>query len=92
MDEQAAARMADYESSVAKARTQANAERGKLQAEAVGRDHAIMDAARAAAHAALEASRQKLDADAASARKELGPRAEEIARSIAKKILGREVA
>jgi F-type H+-transporting ATPase subunit b len=92
MDEEAAARMADYESSVAKARAKANAERGKLQAEAVGRDHEIIEAARTATQASLDEARKKLEADADVARKQLEPRAEEIARSIAKKILGREVA
>ena len=92
MDERAAARMADYEASVAKARAKANAERGKLQAEAVGRDHEIAEAARTATQASLDQARKKLEVDADAARKELAPRAEAIARSIAKKILGREVA
>jgi F-type H+-transporting ATPase subunit b len=92
MDEEAQARLADYENSLAQARSKANAERAKLQAEAVKRDHEITDAARGATQAALDEARGKLDKDAAAARAQLEPRAQEIARSIFKKILGREAA
>ena len=92
MDEQATARMADYEASVAKARAKANAERGKLQGEAVKRDHEIQEAARAATQSAIADARTRLDVDATAARAQLEPRAQEMGRSIAKKILGREVA
>jgi F0F1-type ATP synthase membrane subunit b/b' len=40
----------------------------------------------------VESARQTLGNEAATARKTLEPRAQEIARSIAQKILGREVA
>jgi F-type H+-transporting ATPase subunit b len=92
MEEEAAARMADYEQSLSKARTKANAERGKLQGDAVKRDHEIIEAARAATQKSLEEARHTIDAEATAARRELEPRAQEIARSIFKKILGREAA
>jgi F-type H+-transporting ATPase subunit b len=92
LDEEAAARLADYESSLAAAKSRASAERSKLQGEAVAREHAISDAARAKTQDALEAARKKLAADAAAARAQLEPRAQEIARGIFKKILGREAA
>lgn len=92
LDEEAAARLADYESSLASAKSRASAERGKLQSEAVAREHAITDAARAKTQDALDAARKKLAADAAAARAQLEPRAQEIARGIFKKILGREAA
>ena len=92
MDEEAAARIADYEQSIAQARTKANAERGRIQGDAVKKDAEIIEAARAATQSAIGDARSRLDADAAAARTQLEPRAQEIGRSIAKKILGREVA
>ena len=92
LDEEAQARLADYETSFAAARGRASAERGKLQSEGVAREREILAAAREATQTALEAARKKLGADAAETRKQLEPRAQEIARSIARKILGREVA
>ena len=92
MDEEAAARLADYQQSLAQARSKAGGERARLQGEAVKRDHEITEAARAATQASLEQARSRLDADATVARSQLEPRAQEIAKSIAKKILGREVA
>jgi F-type H+-transporting ATPase subunit b len=92
MDEEAAARLADYEHKLAQARARANAERAKLQGEAVARDHEITDAARASVQSAIEKARAELDAGATRARAQLEPRAQEIARAIFKKILGREAA
>jgi F-type H+-transporting ATPase subunit b len=92
MDEEGAARLADYEAQLAQARSKANAERAKLQSEAVARDHEISEAARAATQRALDAARAQLDKDAAAARALLEPRAQEIARAIFKKVLGREAA
>ncbi len=92
MDEEAKARVADYEQAFAAARGKANAERGKLQSEAVAREREITDAARKTTVAAVDEARRKIAADAEAARRQLEPRAQEIARSIARKILGREVA
>jgi F0F1-type ATP synthase membrane subunit b/b' len=92
MEEEAAAKVAGYDQAFAQARSRAGAERTKLQSEAVGRERQILDAARTSTGAALEQARKKLAADAAAARAQLEPRAQEIARAIARKILGREVA
>ena len=92
LDEEAQARLADYESTFAAARARAGAERNKLQSEAVAREREILDAARGSTQGELESARTRLAADAAATRKQLEPRAQEIARSIAHKILGREVA
>ena len=92
LDEEAHARMADYDKSFAAARARAGGERAKLQGEAVARERAITDAARKATQEALDAARAKLAQDADATRKQLAPRTQEIARTIAKKILGREVA
>jgi F-type H+-transporting ATPase subunit b len=92
MGEEAEARLVEYQQSLVKARSKAGGERAKLQGEAVARDHEITEAARVATQASLEQARARLDADAKAARAQLEPRAQEIAKSIAKKILGREVA
>ena len=92
LQEEGAARMADYENRLSEARHQANQERSKLQAEAVKRDGEITAAARNATQAALESARAKLETEAEATRQQLEPRAQEIGRSIARKILGREVA
>lgn len=92
MDEEARAKIADYETRLARARVGANEERLKLRAEAAQREHEITDAARAKTHAAVDEARRKLDTEARDARKALEPRIAEIARAAAKKVLGREVA
>jgi F-type H+-transporting ATPase subunit b len=92
LDEEAQARLADYDSAFASARVRAGTERTKLQSEGVAREREILAAAREATQAQLEAARRKLAGDAAETRRQLEPRAQEIARSIARKILGREVA
>jgi F-type H+-transporting ATPase subunit b len=92
MDEEAAARLADYQHALTQARSKASAERGRLQGDAVKRDHEITEAARVATQSALEQARARLDTDAKAARAQLEPRAQDIAKAIAKKILGREVA
>lgn len=92
MDDEARAKIADYEVRFAKARTRANDERAKVRAEATNREREITDAARKETEVTLDAARRTLDKDAEGARQALAPRADEIARSIVKKVLGREVA
>jgi F-type H+-transporting ATPase subunit b len=92
MDDEAKAKIVDYDARFAKARTRANDERAKVRAEAASREREITDAARKDTDATLEAARKSLETDATAARQALAPRADEIARSIVKKVLGREVA
>ncbi|HKA89648.1 MAG TPA: ATP synthase F0 subunit B [Haliangiales bacterium] len=92
MDEEAQAKMAEYDHAFNAARTKANLERAKLQAEAVAREREIVEAARKATVEALDAAHASIARDAEGARAELQPRTREIAREIATKILGREVA
>lgn len=91
MDEEARGRMGDFDASLARAKVRANEERTKLRQEATERERSITDAARAKTQAALEASRVTLGKEAAAARAELAPRADQIAREMASKVLGREV-
>lgn len=92
MDDEARAKVADYDAKYTAARTRAQDERGKVRAEAALREREISDAARRETEAAVTTARAKLETDAATARAELAPRADEIARTIVKKVLGREVA
>jgi F-type H+-transporting ATPase subunit b len=92
MDEEARARVADYDERFARAVTRANDERGKLAADAHRLQQEIVERARTETHGAVEQARTKLEAEAQGARAALEPRAQEIARDIGKKILGREVA
>ena len=92
MEDQAKAQITDYETRFAKAKSKANDERAKVRNEAAERERDITDAARKQTEAAVESARQTLHGEADAARKSLEPRAQEIARSIAKKVLGREVA
>ena len=91
MEEEAQAKVAEYTQAFNAAKSKANAERAKLQAEAVERERAIVEAARKTNAEAIERARAQIVADAEVARTELQPRARDIARDIAKKMLGREV-
>jgi F-type H+-transporting ATPase subunit b len=92
MEEEAAAKMAEYGQAFNAAKSKANAERGKLQSEAVAREGEIIAATRASVQKATEEAQTKLAADAKAARAQLEPRAQELARTIAEKVLGRKVA
>ncbi len=92
MEDQAKAQIVDYETRFAKAKTKANDERAKVRNEASERERDITDAARKETETAIEGARQTLGVEADAARKSLEPRAQEIARTIFKKVLGREVA
>jgi F0F1-type ATP synthase membrane subunit b/b' len=92
MEDQAKAQVVDYETRFAKAKTKANDERAKVRNEAAERERDITDAARRETETAVESARKTLDVEASAARKSLEPRAQEIARTIASKVLGREVA
>src|SRR5262249_9341329 len=82
MDEEATAKIAEYEHAFNAARSKANLERAKLQAEAVVREREITEAARAATTQALDEARARVSKEAEAARAELAPRAKEIARDI----------
>jgi F-type H+-transporting ATPase subunit b len=92
MEDQAKAQIGDYDARFAKAKTKANDERAKVRNEAAERERQITEAARKETEGAIESARKTLNVDAQAARKSLEPRAQEIARAIFKKVLGREVA
>ena len=92
MTAQADAKLADYEKQLAMARSRANDEGRKVRAEAAAHEKQVTDAARADAQKALDEAGAKMRADTEAARGQLLPQADAIARQIASKLLGREVA
>lgn len=91
-DEEARAKIADYDARFAKARATAGGERQALRGEATERERAVVQAAIAKANDAIARARVTIQADATRARTELAPRAAELGRQIARRLLGREVA
>ncbi len=92
MGEEADARMADYEDRLAKARDRALDEQRKIRAEATAHQREVTDKAREQALSAMEQSFVAVREQTDAARADLMPRADELARDIASRLLGREVA
>jgi F-type H+-transporting ATPase subunit b len=86
------AKLADYEKKLAAARTKGNDEGRKVRAEATAHEREVTDKARAAAQTAIDEAQAKMRAETDAARAELMPQAGAIARQIASRLLGREVA
>lgn len=91
-DEEARAKIADYDAKLSKARATAGNERQKLRAEGTDRERDVVQAAVGKAQDAIGRARQTIEADATKARAELAPKAEDLGRAIAKRLLNREVA
>lgn len=89
---QADAKLADYEAQLAKARAAANEEGRKVRAEAAANEKAVTDASRAEAQKAIDEATAKMRAETDAARLQLMPQASTLARQLATKLLGREVA
>jgi len=89
---EADAAMADYEARLGAARSAAYEEQRTLRAEATAFQRKHTDESRQQASAMLEEARAKIASEADAARAELMPRADMLARDIATKLLGREVA
>jgi F-type H+-transporting ATPase subunit b len=92
MTAEADARLADYESKLATARTRAGEEQRKVRAEAAAYERETTEAARKAAMKALDEANAKVQADTEAARAQLLPQAQLLAKTMASRILGREVA
>jgi len=89
---QADAKLADYEKQLAQARTKANDEGRKVRAEAAAHEKSVTDASRAEAQKALDEATARMRTETDAARLQLLPQANTLARQIASKLLGREVA
>jgi F-type H+-transporting ATPase subunit b len=92
MTAQADAKLAEYEKSLAVARERAGEEGRKVRLEAAAHETDVTEKARASAQQAIDAAQSKMRAETDAARGQLMPQAESLARSIASKLLGREVA
>lgn len=92
MTAEADAKLADYEKQLAAARAKADDEARKVRTEAAAHEREVTDKARATAVAAIEEAQGKVRTETAAARAQLMPQADAIAKSMAQKLLGREVA
>ncbi len=92
MSAQAEAKLADYEKQLASARNRANDEGRKVRAEGMAHEKEVTDKARAAAQKAIDEATSKMRAETDAARLQLLPQASTLAKQIASKLLGREVA
>jgi F-type H+-transporting ATPase subunit b len=86
------AKLADYQKSLAVARERAGDEGRKVRLEAAAHEKDVTDKARAAAQKASDEAQTKMRSETDAARAQLLPQADALARSIASKLLGREVA
>lgn len=92
MTAQADSKLADYEKQLASARNRANEEGRKVRAEAAANEKTTTDAARSSAQKSIDEATAKMRAEAEAARLQLLPQANTLAKQIASKLLGREVA
>jgi F-type H+-transporting ATPase subunit b len=92
MTAQADAKLADYEKQLAAAREGASEEGRKIRAEATRHEREVTDQARAKAQKAIDDAQATVRRETEAARGQLLPQADALARSIASKLLGREVA
>jgi F-type H+-transporting ATPase subunit b len=92
MTAQADAKLVDYEKKLAGARARANEEGRKVRAEGMAHEKEVTDRARADAQTAIDAATAKMRTETDAARAQLMPQADALARQIASKLLGREVA
>lgn len=91
MTAQADAKLAEYEKQLAVARARGNEEGRKARAEAIAHEREVTDGARATAQKSMEQAMTKMRSDTEAARGQLLPQADAIARTIASKLLEREV-
>ena len=92
MTAQADAKLADYQKQLAVARDKAGEEGRKVRLEAATHEREATDKARAAAQKQIDEAQAKMKTETEAARATLLPQADALARAIASKLLGREVA
>lgn len=91
MYKEADAIVAEYEVELEKVKRQAGEERDKLRAEGQRREQQILAKVRAETNAMVDEGRSKLEKDATALRAELSVTANELAKEMASRVLGREV-
>jgi F-type H+-transporting ATPase subunit b len=92
MSAKADAELVEYEKQLVAARNRANEEGRKVRAEAAAHEKTVTDTSRAEAQKAIDEATTKMRAETDAARLQLLPQANGLARQIASKLLGREVA
>lgn len=92
MTAEADSKLSDYEKQLAVARAKGGDEARKLRLEAIAHEQEVTNKARAAAQKATDEAQAKMREQTEAARKELMPQADALARRMASKLLGREVA
>jgi len=91
MSASADAKLVEYEKQLAVARTRANEEGRKVRGEAAAHEKSVTDASRAESQKALEEATTRMRAETDAARLQLLPQANQLARLMASKLLGREI-
>jgi F-type H+-transporting ATPase subunit b len=91
MQERAAEILANYESEVAKVRSEATAERDAIRKATAKVEAEILAEARNAAEAIAAEGRQKIESEVATLQKDLEQQAAAISRDIGTSVLGREI-
>jgi len=84
--------VADYDAKLTKAKQRGGEERAKVRAEAAAHERQVLGAARDDAGKTVDAAKLKISRDAGAAKAQLDAQAQTLAKQMAKKILGREVA
>ncbi|MFT3696268.1 MAG: hypothetical protein QM831_24220 [Kofleriaceae bacterium] len=92
MSAKADAELVDYEKQLGTARNRANEEGRKVRAEAAAHEKSVTDASRAEAQKAIDEATAKMKAETDAARLQLMPQANALAKQMASKLLGREIA
>lgn len=92
MTAEADAKLAEYEKQLAVARNRAGEEGRKIRTEASAHERDVTDKARAAAQKAIDEAQSTVRAETETARSQLMPQADALAKQMASRLLGREVA
>jgi F-type H+-transporting ATPase subunit b len=91
IDEKSTAALTQYEAGMARARAAAGVERERIRQDGVKREQEILAQVRASTAQVIEAGKQKAKQEADRARATLKADAAVLARSVASRVLGREV-
>lgn len=92
MEKRADQIVADYDAKLTRAKQRGADERAKVRADAAAHERQVLGAARDESARVINDARAKLQAQAASARRDLDAQAQALAKQMARKVLGREVA
>jgi F-type H+-transporting ATPase subunit b len=92
MEAQARDAVKRYDEAFSRAKLRGAEERQKLRAEAAAHERQVLGVAREESQRALGSARTKIGADVEKAKKQLDAQASVIAKQVASRILGREVA